>query len=164
MSINRQPTNLLVTGGAGFIGSAFIRNTLKDAFSGRIVNVDHLSYAGLLSNLEPVANDERHLFIHQDICNQKEIARLVDQHQIDTIVHFAAETHVDRSIADPAPFIQSNIIGTFFLLEVVRQNPHIHFHHISTDEVYGSLGDEGMFSEDSVYAPKLSLCCHQSIV
>jgi len=144
--------NILVTGGAGFIGSAFIRKTLKDQ-PHYIINVDLLSYAGDLSNLAPVADNDRHLFICHDICDQKKMEQICQEYEIDTIVHFAAETHVDRSIIDPTPFLHSNVQGTFSLLEVVRRNPKIHFHHISTDEVYGSLDDHGAFSEKSPYRP-----------
>lgn len=144
--------NILVTGGAGFIGSAFIRKTLND-LPHRIINVDRLSYAGDLSNLAPVADNDRHLFIQHDICDQKKMEQICREHEIDKIIHFAAETHVDRSIADPAPFLHSNVEGTYSLLEVIRKNPKIHFHHISTDEVYGSLDDRGAFSENSPYRP-----------
>ena len=144
--------NILVTGGAGFIGSAFIRNTLRKR-SDHIINVDFLSYAGDSTNLSPIKDNERYLFIRHNICDRKKMEMICKEYEIHTIIHFAAETHVDRSIADPRPFFHSNVEGTFSLLEVVRKNPRIHFHHISTDEVYGSLDDRGFFSELSRYRP-----------
>jgi dTDP-glucose 4,6-dehydratase len=143
----------MVTGGAGFIGSAFIRTLLKDpTYDGKCVNLDHLTYAGNLENLKDVQDDPRYVFEHENICNE-EPEHICEQYEIDTIVHFAAESHVDRSILGPEAFFQTNIMGTFHLLEVVRRNPHIHFHHISTDEVYGSLGQTGLFTETSPYQP-----------
>jgi dTDP-glucose 4,6-dehydratase len=144
---------LLVTGGSGFIGSAFIRYGLKNfPWIEKIVNLDLLTYAGNEKNCADIAHDPRYLFVRGDICNQALVQTLCEQHQIDAIVHSAAETHVDRSIAGPEPFIETNIKGTYALLEVVRRLPHIHFHHISTDEVYGSTTD-GHFHEKSHYQP-----------
>jgi dTDP-glucose 4,6-dehydratase len=145
----RRVNHLLVTGGAGFIGSAFIHRFL-DTFPGRIVNLDLLTYAGSRDNLYL---HPRHLFIHGDINDQELVEQLLFSHAIDAIVHFAAETHVDRSIASARPFLQANVMGTLSLLEAVRKFPHIHFHHISTDEVYGSLGSSGAFHEHSPYRP-----------
>jgi len=152
--MKRHINNILVTGGAGFIGSAFIRYLLaqKD-FSGTIVNLDLLTYAGDLKNLSTIENDPRYIFNRGNICDGKLVEKICNDHQIDTIVHFAAETHVDRSIEGPFPFIETNVYGTFTLLEIVKKRPHIHFHHISTDEVYGSLGLEGCFDETSPYKP-----------
>jgi len=150
MQLNR----LLVTGGAGFIGSAFIRYGLSHVPGvARIVNFDLLNYAADLRNVSAVENDPRYLFVKGDICDESLIEKLCKEEKIDAIVHFAAETHVDRSIDDPKIFGQTNIYGTQALLEVVRKNPHIHFHHISTDEVYGSLPEEGYFTESSAYRP-----------
>lgn len=145
---------VLVTGGAGFIGSCFIRQGLKEApHLEKIVNLDLLTYAGDLSNLSSVAEDERYTFVQGNICDQKLIEKLIVQHTIDTIVHFAAESHVDNSIEDPNAFYKTNIGGTIALLEAVRTYRNVHFHHVSTDEVFGSLGNEGVFTETSPYRP-----------
>lgn len=151
----RNIKNLLVTGGAGFIGSAFIRYLLSPGvdFQGLCINLDSLTYAGNLENLTSISNDSRYLFVRGSICSENLIENLCLEHQIDTIIHLAAESHVDRSILGPQAFIETNIVGTFHLLEVVRRNPHIHFHHVSTDEVYGSLGEEGYFTEKTPYQP-----------
>lgn len=154
MTNTRSPKNLLVTGGAGFIGSAFIRFVLSQpSFDGCIVNLDLLTYAGNLNNLTAIADDPRYRFVKGDIKDQSLVEQLCHQYHIDAIVHFAAESHVDRSIHHPMNFLETNVLGTFHLLEVVKRNPHIHFHHISTDEVYGSLGTTGLFSEQSPYSP-----------
>lgn len=155
MSAERNVQNILVTGGAGFIGSAFIRHLLTPStqFQGLCVNLDALTYAGNLENLKLVGNDPRYIFEHGDIRQQALVEHLCQEHTIDTIIHFAAESHVDRSILGPQAFVETNVIGTFHLLEVVRKNPHIHFHHVSTDEVYGSLDATGYFTEDSSYRP-----------
>jgi dTDP-glucose 4,6-dehydratase len=155
MGIQRKVNNLLVTGGAGFIGSAFIRYLLKKvpSFHGKCINLDLLTYAGNLANLREVDNDPRYFFQKGNICDQSLVEKLCDEHQIDTIVHFAAESHVDRSITGPKTFLETNVFGTFHLLEAVRKNPHIHFHHVSTDEVYGCLGETGMFTEETAYHP-----------
>ncbi|MFS8564489.1 MAG: dTDP-glucose 4,6-dehydratase [Rhabdochlamydiaceae bacterium] len=145
--------NLIVTGGAGFIGSALIRyglTELQDLV--KIVNLDALTYAANLNNLSSIANDPRYIFVHGDIRNTSLVERLCKEHQIDAIIHCAAESHVDRSIESPQTFLDTNIYGTFSLLEVVKKLPHIHFHHISTDEVYGSLS-AGAFNENSLYRP-----------
>ena len=142
--------NLLVTGGSGFIGSNFIRYLLQESdFSGRIINVDKLTYAGNPENLTDLEKgySDRYIFIRADICDMKEMDSIFKDYSIDTVCHFAAESHVDRSISGPSDFIQTNIIGTFNLLECARkykENLNL-FHHISTDEVFGSLGDEGFF-------------------
>lgn len=144
---------LLITGGAGFIGSAFIRwglETFQDLE--KVVNLDLLTYAGHEKNMLSFLNDPRHIFVKGDIRDSKLVEQLCRDHQIEAIVHFAAESHVDRSITDPRAFIETNIVGTFSLLEVVRKYPHIHFHHVSTDEVYGSI-QEGFFNESSPYKP-----------
>jgi len=158
----RHLNNILVTGGAGFIGSNFIRTLFEEAeFSGKIVNADKLTYAGDRENLRDIEDKfgkERYFFSRTDICSREEIDDLFKEHHIDTVVHFAAESHVDRSITGPADFIQTNIVGTFNLLEVAREfwisGERNLFHHISTDEVYGSLGEEGYFVESTPYDPK----------
>jgi dTDP-glucose 4,6-dehydratase len=151
-------SNLLVTGGSGFIGSNFIRNLLNDAtFSGRIINLDKLTYAGNPENLEGIAADfgPRYVFQKVDICDAAKLEKVFGEHDIDAVCHFAAESHVDRSIKDPGSFIQTNIVGTFNLLEIAkaRGDKFKLFHHVSTDEVYGSLGAEGLFREDTPYRP-----------
>lgn len=152
-----MPNNkcLLVTGGAGFIGSAFIRYGLsKISACERIVNLDLLTYAGNLKNLTPVEKDPRYFFVHGDINDYQLVEKLCVEHAVQTIVHFAAESHVDRSIDAPMRFFDTNVRGTLNLLEVVRRHPHLHFHHISTDEVYGSLSEEGYFNENTPYSPR----------
>lgn len=149
---------MLVTGGCGFIGANFVRYLLKESdFTGRIVNVDKLTYAGNPENLTDIEADhkDRYIFIKADICDGKKMAEIFEQYGIDSVCHFAAESHVDRSIVKPDAFIQTNIIGTFNLLESARiyQGRMRLFHHISTDEVYGSLGREGHFKETTPYKP-----------
>lgn len=150
----RTTSSLLVTGGAGFIGSAFIRLMLrKKEFTGKILNFDALTYAGDLSYLKGFHEHPRYRFIQGNILDQPLIERMLIEHEIDAIVHFAAETHVDRSIESALPFIETNVKGTLSLLEALRKFPHVHFHHVSTDEVYGSLGESGTFNEKSSYRP-----------
>lgn len=145
---------LLVTGGAGFMGSDFIRYLLqKTDFEGEIVNLDLLTYAGDLGNLKEVETSNRYKFIQGDICDMALLEKIFKEHHFDIIVHFAAESHVDRSIDQPKTFIETNIVGTYTLLEMVRRHPKLHFHLISTDEVYGDLPHVGYFTEDSPYAP-----------
>ncbi len=151
--------NMLVTGGAGFIGSNFIRFMLAKEPEIRIINLDLLTYAGKLENLEALPNPQNHHFIHGDICDRSLVDQLLADYQIDTIVHFAAESHVDRSISGPMPFIQTNIVGTFTLLEAAKKawsgkQGDFRFHHVSTDEVFGALqpGDPA-FSEKTAYDP-----------
>ncbi len=150
----RTPSRILVTGGAGFVGSGFIRYlfTVPD-FAGKVVNYDLLTYAANVENLAGIATSRRYSFLQGDILDGKLLEEAILREEIDTIVHFAAESHVDRSIRDPLAFIETNIKGTFVLLELVRKFPHVHFHHISTDEVYGSLGDGGFFDERSSVRP-----------
>jgi dTDP-glucose 4,6-dehydratase len=150
--------NLLVTGGCGFIGVNFIRYLLSESgFSGRVINLDSLTYAGNPRSLEDVtaAHPSRHVFVKADICNRADVAEVLDRYQIDAICHFAAESHVDRSIVRPDDFIQTNIIGTYNLLQLARERSAriSRFHHISTDEVFGSLGETGFFTEDTSYKP-----------
>jgi len=130
---------LLVTGGAGFIGSAFVRLSLSTDSSTRIVNLDKLTYAGNLANLEAVAENPRYRFVHGDICDQALVNALLGEEKPDAIVHFAAESHVDRSILSASPAFETNLRGTFTLLEAARANRIGRFLHVSTDEVYGSL-------------------------
>jgi dTDP-glucose 4,6-dehydratase len=155
--------NVLVTGGAGFIGSNFVRFLLEQDAKIRVVNLDVLTYAGSLANLKDLPAPDRHTFVQGDICDRALVDRLLRDHAIDTVVHFAAETHVDRSIANPEPFIRTNILGTFTLLEAARifwlqekgvGSETVRFHHISTDEVYGTLapGDPD-WTEDTPYDP-----------
>ncbi|NIZ40488.1 dTDP-glucose 4,6-dehydratase [Entomospira entomophila] len=154
--ITRDPKNILITGGCGFIGINFIRYlfSTESAFTGNIINIDKLTYASNPNALMQFSSS-RYTFIHGDICDTILIKDILSKFDIDTICHFAAESHVDRSIHNGYPFIESNIKGTFTLLEAIRQyNPHIHFHHISTDEVFGSLTlTEPPFTERSPYAP-----------
>ncbi len=151
----RNPTNLLVTGGCGFIGSAFVRRMLnRPDFSGNIVNLDLLTYAGNPKSVVGLVPESRHILIRGDIANSSLVLDLVDRHHVDTIIHFAAESHVDRSILGPQAFIETNVLGTMRLLDVVRLRPQVHFHHVSTDEVYGSLGPTGLFTEQSPYQPR----------
>ena len=150
--------NLLVTGGCGFIGSNFIRYLMdKGDFIGRIINVDKLTYAGNPENLTDIAADcaSRYIFQKVDICDTAKLEEVFLQYDVDAVCHFAAESHVDRSIKTPGDFIQTNIIGTFNLLEIAkaRGDKFKLFHHVSTDEVYGSLGAEGLFREDTPYRP-----------
>ncbi len=153
--------NILVTGGAGFIGSNFIRLILhQKEFNGIIINVDKLTYAGNILNLKDIEEffgGKRYFFEYADICDYDKIKEIFKKYQIDAVVHFAAESHVDRSIYGPKDFIQTNILGTFTLLECARlywnKTENKRFHHISTDEVYGSLGPKGYFYETSPYIP-----------
>ena len=179
----RKLKNILVTGGAGFIGSNFINylfglsatgsaEFMDSGFKGKIVNVDCLTYAGNLENLSMVEekfgkgvseSKRRYFFEKVDICDRKEIERIFKQYDIDTVIHFAAESHVDRSILGPEAFMKTNVMGTFTLLDVARnywnisldnQRDDVLFHHISTDEVYGSLGEAGYFTETTPYDPR----------
>lgn len=152
---------ILVTGGAGFIGSAVVRQFINETQC-KVVNVDKLTYAGNLQSLASVADSPRYAFELVDICNAAEVARVFREHQPDAVMHLAAESHVDRSISGPADFIQTNIVGTYTLLEAARnywngldaqRKAAFRFHHISTDEVYGSLGESGFFTEDTAYEP-----------
>lgn len=153
----------LVTGGAGFIGSNFVRFLLEIDPDIHIYNLDALTYSGSLDNLIDLPDPARHTFIKGDICDRDLVEKLLTDNAIELIVHFAAETHVDRSILDPKPFIQSNIFGTYNLLEAARvtwqkdlkeKSRRGHFHHVSTDEVYGSLGSKDeAFTELTPYAP-----------
>jgi len=151
-------TNLMVTGGCGFIGSNFIRYLLDEAdFKGRIINVDKLTYAGNPENLSEVSDrhPDRYVFQKVDICDKKQVSQIFCDYHVDAICHFAAESHVDRSIKRPESFMYTNIMGTFNLLEAAKENQgkFLLFHHVSTDEVYGSLGKDGLFTEQTPYRP-----------
>ena len=159
---------ILVTGGAGFIGSAVIRHIIKNT-NNSVINLDKLTYAGNLQSLESIEKSDRYTFEHVDICNRAELDRVFKQHKPEAVMHLAAESHVDRSITGPAEFIQTNIVGTYTLLEAAREywntldasaKETFRFHHISTDEVYGDLphpdeqdGELPLFTEQTAYAP-----------
>ena len=153
---------ILVTGGAGFIGSAVVRHIIEDT-SNVVINLDKLTYAGNLESLKEVSTNERYYFEQVDICDRNELDRVFNEHQPDLVMHLAAESHVDRSIDGPAAFIETNVLGTYHLLESARQywsaleenrKDTFRFHHISTDEVYGDLeGTEDLFTETTSYAP-----------
>src|SRR5438270_13749296 len=142
---------LLVTGGAGFIGSNFIRHILKARKNYELINYDKLTYAGNLANLQEVAEDPRYTFIRGDICDPVSVEKAM--RGCDAVVHFAAESHVDRSIYEPAPVIETNVTGTFILLEVARRLSVARFLHISTDEVYGDISQAVHASEDFPLQP-----------
>ncbi|BCX13514.1 MAG: dTDP-glucose 4,6-dehydratase [Candidatus Dojkabacteria bacterium] len=151
--------NILVTGGAGFIGSNFVHYWIEKYPSDNLVVFDKLTYAGNLENIKEVLRDSRPngaIFVKGDICNRDLLEKTLKDFEIDSIVHFAAESHVDRSIEAPDDFIQTNIIGTFNILELLKKYPHIRLHHVSTDEVYGDLPldkPEVKFTENSKYSP-----------
>ncbi len=147
---------LLVTGGAGFIGSNFILYWMKKYPQDKIVNLDKLTYAGNLENLKTVEKNPNYIFVHEDICNLQFVNSLIEKYEIEVIVHFAAESHVDRSILDPAPFVQTNIVGTYTLLEAALKNKVKRFHHISTDEVFGhlELNSKDKFNDETPYDPR----------
>jgi dTDP-glucose 4,6-dehydratase len=156
--------NLLITGGAGFIGSNLIQHIIERPEITRLVNLDCLTYAGHPANLERIARHPKYAFEKVDLRDKPAVLRVVEQHRISHVMHLAAESHVDRSISGPGEFIQTNIVGTFNLLEACRhcwlspnsvlgKQPIGRFHHVSTDEVYGSLGATGFFTETTPYAP-----------
>jgi len=148
----------LITGGCGFIGSNFVRFILEREPEATIINLDKLTYAGNIHNLDGISNSRYH-FVHGDICDSELVATLFNDHQFDGVVHFAAESHVDRSIDGPAEFVHTNIVGTLNLLEQSREylnkeeKSNFRFLHVSTDEVYGTLGDQGKFFESTPYDP-----------
>ena len=153
---------ILVTGGAGFIGSAVVRHIINNT-GDSVINVDKLTYAGNLESLESIANSPRYIFEQADICDKTALERIFQTHQPDAVMHLAAESHVDRSIDGPSAFIETNIVGTYILLETARaywnqlsesKKSGFRFHHISTDEVYGDLeGTDDLFTETTPYAP-----------
>ncbi|MEK9628143.1 MAG: dTDP-glucose 4,6-dehydratase [Nitrospinota bacterium] len=153
--------NFFITGGAGFIGGNFILNLMKSG-QAKVINYDKLTYAGNLDTLVSVENDPNYTFIQGDTCDRDNLNQIFESNEIDCVVHFAAESHVDRSIDAPGDFIQTNVIGTFELLETAKkylasknpdQKEKFRFLHVSTDEVYGSLGETGLFTEETPYAP-----------
>lgn len=154
--------NILVTGGAGFIGSAVVRLLIQQT-DHRVINVDKLTYAANLDNLKSIDQSPRYTFIKADICDEPLMKELFQKHQPDAVIHLAAESHVDRSIDGPRVFMETNILGTYSLLQAARnvwkswpedRQQAFRFLHVSTDEVYGSLGDEGYFTETTAYAPR----------
>lgn len=155
--------NVLITGGAGFIGSNFVHYLLETEPEIQVVNLDNLTYAGSLENLKDLPDRTRYTFVEGDICDRELVDELMSQYDVDAIVHFAAESHVDRSILGPEQFVQTNVMGTFTLLEAAKKHwlqaegsfdPGVRFHHISTDEVYGTLEpDDPPFSETTPYQP-----------
>tara|TARA_R110002012_G_scaffold283090_2_gene473177 strand:- start:123826 stop:124854 length:1029 start_codon:yes stop_codon:yes gene_type:complete len=165
MSITTKHNTLLITGGAGFIGSNFIVHLLENFQDISIVNLDKLTYAGELSNLTEIADNDRYHFIEGDICDRVLVEELFQKHQFNGVIHFAAESHVDNSIKNPDAFIETNVFGTFNLLDVAKKYwmngpnqiksgcEYNRFLHISTDEVYGTLGETGLFTETTPYAP-----------
>ena len=156
-----EPRNVFITGGAGFIGANFVRHWLSKTQEGRMVVFDALTYAGHIENLVGLDKEPRYVFVKGDICDESKVRALLEQHRIDTVVHFAAESHVDRSILGPDDFIRTNIVGTHSLLKAAKALwmdkktvPAHRFHHVSTDEVYGSLGPKDPpFHEATPYAP-----------
>jgi len=151
----RKAKSILVTGAAGFIGSAFVRHVLKMSPSEtQVVSFDKLTYAGNRANLRDLEGNTQHRFVKADICDAEAVEKTCREYHIDCIVNFAAESHVDRSILGPKEFIDTNIVGTFSLLEVARKLGGIHFHQVSTDEVFGSLGKTGLFTEKTPYDPR----------
>lgn len=154
-----QPSVILVTGGAGFIGVNFVRLILAQQPDLRVVTLDKLTYAGCRESLDglPAAQAARHTFVQGDITDQALVERLMSEYRVDTVAHFAAESHVDRSIDGPEAFIRTNVLGTFSMLQAARKvwgnRQDVRFHHVSTDEVFGSLGDTGFFTEETSYDP-----------
>ena len=156
---------ILVTGGAGFIGANFISYFLKKNAVCKVVNLDALTYAGDLSNVSELQGNPRYTFIQGNICDREFVETLFNKHQFSAVIHFAAESHVDNSITNPDAFVKTNVLGTFNLLETAKnywmESPNVYkkgfedarFHHISTDEVYGTLGETGLFTEQTPYAP-----------
>ena len=151
----------LITGGAGFIGSALCRYLINNT-NHKVINIDKLTYASNLRSLEDISENDRYFFKEVDICNTKKISNIFKTHRPDFVMHLAAESHVDNSISAPINFVNSNILGTYYLLEAAREyfysldslkQSQFRFHHISTDEVYGDLGKDGLFTEDSSYNP-----------
>ncbi len=158
-SFPHQPRLVLVTGGAGFIGSNLVHYLLFTDPSIKVINVDALTYAGNLANLCEVEEEysERYAFVHADIADEAAVENVFDEYPVDTVIHLAAESHVDRSIDGPLAFVRTNMVGTAVLLHAARKawkdRQDVRFHHVSTDEVYGSLGETGLFTEETPYDP-----------
>jgi len=159
LNIRHTPKTILITGGAGFIGSNLVRHLLETDDKIKVINYDALTYAGSLLNLQGIEEEykKRYIFIKGDICNEQQVASVFKDHQPNTIIHLAAESHVDRSIDGPAEFLKTNIMGTYTLLACAlsswKDRTDVRFHHVSTDEVYGSLGKTGLFTEETPYDP-----------
>ncbi len=154
---------ILITGGAGFIGSCLVRQVIAEQSNTRVINLDRLTYAGNLDSLADALHHPRHTFVHGDVADKELVGELFKKFQPGAVVHLAAESHVDRSIDGPAPFVQTNTVGTFTMLDAARkywselptgEQQRFRFLHVSTDEVYGSLGATGAFSETTPYAPR----------
>lgn len=158
LSLDDSPKTILITGGAGFIGSHVVRRFVTNYPDYKIVNLDLLTYAGNLRNLEDVADQSNYIFEKGDICDEQFVTSLFEKYHFDGVIHLAAESHVDRSIKDPLAFVKTNVIGTLTLLNVAKNHwsdmSGKRFYHISTDEVYGSLGETGFFLESTAYDPK----------
>lgn len=161
-SPRHTPKRILVTGGAGFIGSNFLLRMVPGYPDAHFINLDKLGYAGNLANLQDIEEADNYTFVHGDVADRSLVRELFDQHDFTTVVHFAAESHVDRSIMEPLSFVESNTVGTVNLLETARQSWLANngkagirrFHHVSTDEVFGTLGDQGAFNEETPYDPR----------
>ena len=160
---DHQPPTMLITGGAGFIGSNFVKLILKERPKFKVINLDALTYAGNLRNLIDIEDHPQYKFIKGNICDKNQIEEIFNEYKPEIVIHFAAESHVDRSIDDPKAFLDTNIMGTYTLLETARKHwvlppttnhqPSTNFIHVSTDEVYGELGAEGYFTEETPVAP-----------
>ncbi len=156
--MNSFTKNILITGGAGFIGSHLVRLLVNKYPNYKIINLDKLTYAGNLDNLKDIEAKVNYKFVKADICNQNELEKIFNEFYIDNVIHLAAESHVDRSISNPLEFVQTNVLGTVNLLNVAKNKWNLDtdnvFYHVSTDEVYGSLDDDGLFLETTPYDPR----------